>query len=74
MFQGKQIYFAHDYSPDLQIKRGQVRQVIKQLKGKGIRAKCPYPAQLRMNTDSGEYTLVEADFHTKRSWNQRPNR
>lgn len=62
-FQGKRIYFDHDYSPDLQKRRGQVRQVIKQLKIKGIRAKCPYPVRLRMTTDSGEKvfeTLVDA--------------
>lgn len=62
-FQGQRIYFDHDYSPDLQKRRGQVRQVIKQLKVKGIRARCPYPARLRMTTDSGEKvfeTLVDA--------------
>lgn len=62
-FQGKRIYFDHDYSPDLQKRRGQVHQVIKQLKTKGIRARCPYPALLRMTTDSGEKvfrTLADA--------------
>lgn len=62
-FQGSRICFDHDYSPALQKKRGDVRRVIKQLKEKGIRAKCPYPAQLQMRTASGEKmfeTLVDA--------------
>ncbi|KAF7655704.1 hypothetical protein LDENG_00052060 [Lucifuga dentata] len=55
--QGKPIYFDHDYSPELQKKRAQIRFIIKQLKMKGIHAKCPYPAQLRINLETGEKTF-----------------
>lgn len=48
------IYFDHDYSPDLQKKRAQVRDVIKQLKQKNIRARCIYPAQLKVFMESGD--------------------
>lgn len=63
MFQGKPIYFDQDYSPDVQKKRAKVREVIKQLKEKGVQARCRFPAQLRVNLDSGVKTfpsLVEA--------------
>ncbi|CAL9704508.1 unnamed protein product [Knipowitschia caucasica] len=64
--EGKLIYFDHDYSPDLQRKRGRVRNVIKQLKMKGISAKCLYPAQLKIHLETGEKTyttLMEAATH-----------
>lgn len=57
------IYFDQDYSPEVQAKRAKVRAVIKQLKEKGIKAKCRFPAQLRVNLTSGEKTfptLIEA--------------
>lgn len=63
IYKDKLIYFDHDYSPELQKRRGQIRQVIKQLKQKNIKAKCIYPAQLRMLTKDGEKTyptLTEA--------------
>lgn len=53
LFQGKQIYFNQDYSPDLQQKRMGVHEVIKQLKKKDIQAWCLYPAQLRMKLNTG---------------------
>lgn len=53
LFQGKQIYFNQDYSPDLQQKRMGVHKVIKQLKKKDIQAWCLYPAQLRMKLNTG---------------------
>ncbi|KAK7882025.1 hypothetical protein WMY93_028199 [Mugilogobius chulae] len=57
VFEDKPVYFHHDYSPDLQRRRTRVRQVIKQLKAKGINAKCPYPAQLRIQLVTGEKTF-----------------
>lgn len=63
VFHGKIIYFDQDYSPDLQRKRARLRGVIKQLKEKGVRAKIRYPAQLRLDLESGPKTfptLVEA--------------
>ena len=51
LYNAGQIDFDHDYSPELQKKRTQVRHVIKQLKQKNIRAKCIYLARLKMVTD-----------------------
>ncbi|KAI4892793.1 hypothetical protein NFI96_002484 [Prochilodus magdalenae] len=56
LYKTEQIYFDHDYSPELQKKRAQVREVIKHLKQKDIKAKCIYPAQLKIFTGSGEKT------------------
>ncbi|KAM7365195.1 hypothetical protein PAMP_025109 [Pampus punctatissimus] len=56
LYKAEPIFFDHDYSPELQKKRAQVREVIKQLKQKNIRAKCIYPAQLRVITEDGEKT------------------
>lgn len=50
----KQIYFDNDYSPELQRKRAQVIHVVKQLKEKNVKAKCLYPARLRMMVGSEE--------------------
>lgn len=63
LYNGNPIFFDHDYSPELQKRRSQVREVIKQLKQKNIRAKCLYPAQLKVITQDNEETyrsLVEA--------------
>ena len=51
-FQGQPIYFDQDYSPEVQRKRARVRGVIKQLKEKGIRAGCRFPAQLRVTLET----------------------
>ena len=62
-FQEEVIYFDQDYSPEVQRKRARVRGVIKQLKEREIQAKCCFPAQLRINLESGAKTfptLVEA--------------
>lgn len=53
----RQIYFDNDYSPELQRKRAQVRYVVKQLKQKNIKAKCIYPARLRMTVGAEEKTF-----------------
>ena len=57
MFQDKRIFFDQDYSPELQKKRAKVHSAIKQLKQKGIQAKCLYPARLKLKMDSGEKTF-----------------
>ena len=56
LYKAEPIFFDHDYSPELQKKRAQVRDAIKQLKQKNISAKCIYPAQLRIFTSDGEKT------------------
>ena len=53
----RQIYFDNDYSSELQRKRARVRYVVKQLKQKNIKAKCMYPARLRMTVGSEEKTF-----------------
>ena len=53
----KQIYFDNDYSPELQRKRAKVRFIVKQLKEKNVKAKCMYPARLRMMVGSEEKTF-----------------
>lgn len=53
----KQIYFDNDYSPELQRKRAQVRYVVEQLKEKNVKARCMYPARLRMMVGSEEKTF-----------------
>lgn len=52
-FEGHTIYFDQDYSTEVQKKRKKVREVIKRLKEKNIKAQSPYPAQLRIFLDSG---------------------
>ncbi len=56
MYNNKRIYFDNDYSPDLQ-RRAQVRDVIRQLKTKGITARSFYPAQLKISLDTGNKTF-----------------
>lgn len=57
-FQDKRIFFDQDYSPELQKRRAKVHAVIKQLKQKGVQAKCLYPARLKIKTDSGDSTFA----------------
>ncbi len=52
-FQGQKIHFDQDYLPEVQRKRKQVREVIKKLREKNIKAWSPYPAQLRVCLDTG---------------------
>lgn len=55
--QGQKIFFDQDYTSDVQKKRKQVREVIKQLKERNVRAQSPFPAQLRIHLDSGVRTF-----------------
>lgn len=57
MYNNKRIYFDNDYSPDLQRRRAQVRDVIRQLKKKDITAQSFYPAQLKISLNTGDKTL-----------------
>lgn len=62
-FEGSTIYFDQDYSFEVQRKRKRVREVIKRLKEKNIKAQSPYPAQLRIFLNTGTQTfpsLLEA--------------
>ena len=63
LYNEQPIFFDHDYSPVLQKKRMQVRDVVYKLKEKNIKAKCIYPAQIRITTQDGDKTyptLAEA--------------
>uniref|UniRef100_A0A087YQ59 L1 transposable element RRM domain-containing protein n=1 Tax=Poecilia formosa TaxID=48698 RepID=A0A087YQ59_POEFO len=57
VIQGKRIYFDQDFSPQVQKKRVKLQSVIKQLKEKGIKAKCRFPAQLRVDLENGSKTF-----------------
>lgn len=56
MYKDRQIYFDRDYSPELQRRRAQVQDIIKQLKEKNIKVKCLYPAQLKLTMEPREQT------------------
>lgn len=56
MYNQAQIYFDQDFSPELQRRRMLVRDAVKQLKVKNIKAKCVFPAQLRVWFEGGEKT------------------
>lgn len=63
LYEEEQVFFGHDYSPELQKKRASVRVAIKQLKQKNRKARCLYPAQLKMLMVDGEktyWTITEA--------------
>uniref|UniRef100_A0A087YQ94 L1 transposable element RRM domain-containing protein n=1 Tax=Poecilia formosa TaxID=48698 RepID=A0A087YQ94_POEFO len=55
---GRRIYFDQDYTANIQKKRKQVREIIKQLKDKNVRAVSPFPAQLKIYLDSGAKTFA----------------
>lgn len=57
LYNAKRIFFDNDYSPELQRKRTQVRDVMKQLKMKNLRAQCIYPAQIRIYLETGVKTF-----------------
>lgn len=52
-YQDQRIFFDQDYTADVQRKRKQVREVIKQLREKKLKAQSPFPAQLKIHLDSG---------------------
>lgn len=54
----QRIYFDQDYTANVQKKRKQVREVIKQLKDKNVKAVSPFPAQLKIHLDSGVKTFA----------------
>lgn len=67
-FRGQRVYYDQDYSPEVQRKRKQVREVIKKLREKDIKAQSPYPAQLKVFLDTGVKvfpSLLEAQLFLK---------
>lgn len=57
VLQGKRIYFEQDFPPEVLKKRVRLQSLIKQFKEKGIQAKCRFPAQLRIDLESGTKTF-----------------
>lgn len=54
----QKIFFDQDYTADIQKKRKHVRDVIRQLKEKNIKAQSPFPAKLKIHLDSGVKTFA----------------
>lgn len=48
VYQGRDIYFNQDYTAEVQKERTRVREVIRKLKEKNVKAQTRYPAQLRI--------------------------
>ena len=57
-YKGHKIFFDQDYTSDVQKKRKQVRDVIKRLKEKNIKAQLPFPAKLKIHLESGTKTFA----------------
>lgn len=57
-YNDQKIFFDQDYTADIQKKRKQVRDIIKQLKEKSIKAQSPFPAKLKIHLDSGVKTFA----------------
>lgn len=57
-YNGQKIFFDQDYTSDIQKKRKQVRDVIKLLKEKNIKAQSPFPAKLRIHLKTGPKTFT----------------
>lgn len=57
-YEGQIIYFNQDYTTEIQRKMKQVRDVIKNLKEKNVKAQSPYPAQLKVFLVSGSKTFA----------------
>lgn len=57
-YKGRTICFNQDYTTEIQKKRKQVRDVIKKLKEKTVKAQSPYPAQLKVFLESGTKTFT----------------
>uniref|UniRef100_A0A3B3CK51 L1 transposable element RRM domain-containing protein n=1 Tax=Oryzias melastigma TaxID=30732 RepID=A0A3B3CK51_ORYME len=63
VYRDKKVFFDQDYTAEVQKKRKEVREVIKQLKEKKVKAVSPFPAKLKIYTSTGVnmfYTLSEA--------------
>lgn len=56
--QGRRIYFDQDYTAHVQKKRRQVREIIKQLRERKVKAQSPFLAQLRIHLESGVKTFT----------------
>ena len=60
IYKGQKIFFDQDYTSDIQKKRKQVREVIKQLKEKNIKAQSPFPAVMIYRGARGRRRLTQA--------------
>lgn len=57
-YNGQKILFDQDYTSDIQKERKQVRDVMKLLKEKNIKAQSPFPAKLKVHLKSGTKTFM----------------
>ena len=56
-YNGEKIFFDQDYTSDIQNKCKQVRDVMKPLKEKNIKAQSPFPAKLKIHLESETKTF-----------------
>lgn len=57
-YKEQKLFFDQDYTAETQKKRKQVRDVIKELKEKDIKAQSPHPAKLKIHLQSGTKTFA----------------
>ncbi|KAL6481133.1 hypothetical protein MHYP_G00092130 [Metynnis hypsauchen] len=57
-YERQTVYFNQDYTTEVQKRRKQVREVIKKLKEKSVKAQSPFPAQLRVMLETGTKTFA----------------
>ncbi|XP_054871698.1 uncharacterized protein LOC129350148 [Amphiprion ocellaris] len=60
IYNGQEIYFNLDYTAETQKQRIRVRDVVKQLRQRGMKAQMRYPAQLKILGDNGNGTKTFA--------------
>lgn len=58
MYEGRYVYFNQDFTAEVQKQRERVRDVIKKLKERNVKAQMCYPAQLRIFLDGETKTFV----------------
>lgn len=58
-YNGQKIFFDQDYTSDIQKKRKQVRDVMKLLKEKNIKAQSPFPAKPKIQTEANLMTNAD---------------
>lgn len=57
-YQGQKVFFDQDYTSDVKQKCKRVREVIKQLKEKTVKAQSSFPAQLKIYLEFGVKTFT----------------
>ncbi|MED6278002.1 hypothetical protein CHARACLAT_019253, partial [Characodon lateralis] len=60
-YEGQTVYFNQDYTTEIQKKRKQVRDIIKQLRERNVKTRSPYPAKLKVFLDTGTKTFTTVE-------------